>query len=80
MVREAPDDAPMLEVKKNEWTELLKRTKNFGFDIYIYIYMVVCDFCIFIYLYVLPVFWLYEYGCMYVCTYIYFIIRVRLLI
>ena len=34
-MREAPDDAPMLEVKKNEWTELLKRTKNFGFDIYI---------------------------------------------
>ena len=57
--------------RMNEWTELLKRTKNFGFDIYIYIYMVVCDFCIFIYLYVLPVFWFYEYGCMYVCTYIY---------
>ena len=53
----------MLEVKKNEWTELLKRTKIFGFDIYIYIY-------IFIFIYVLPVFWLYEYGCMYVCTYI----------
>ncbi len=29
----------MLEVKKNEWTELLKRTKIFGFDIYIYIYI-----------------------------------------
>ena len=29
----------MLEVKKNEWTELVKRTKIFGFDIYIYIYI-----------------------------------------
>ena len=25
------------KLKKNEWTELLKRTKIFGFDIYIYI-------------------------------------------
>ena len=32
----------MLEVKKNEWTELLKRTKIFGFDIYIYIYIYIC--------------------------------------
>ena len=65
------------KLKKNEWTELLKRTKIFGFDIYIYIYMVVCDFCIFICLYVLPVFWLYEYGCMYVCTYIYIFYNTR---
>ena len=26
------------KLKKNEWTELLKRTKIFGFDIYIYLY------------------------------------------
>ena len=49
-MREAPDDAPMLEVKKNEWTELLKRTKNFGFDIYIYIYLYGCLRLLYIYI------------------------------
>ena len=52
----------MLEVKKNEWTELLKRTKIFGFDIciYIYIYLYMCcryfgfmntDVCMFVHIY-----------------------------
>ena len=50
------------KLKKNEWTELLKRTKIFGFDIYIYIfiYLYMCcryfgfmntDVCMFVHIY-----------------------------